>query len=215
MDLFGQKESRTKELIKEHIQAVQVTLDIFQDLLFAYLDGDEEFKELSFDVHDQEHEADELRRKVERQLYEGAFMPLFREDYIVFAELVDKVADRAETCSDMIAQQRPDVPEDFLDDFKDLVHEVVRAFHPMEDVVDVLEEGDQDRVRELVREIGSAEENVDKLEWDLIKRSWDRDDLELAEKIHLRNLINLIASIADRVENISDRVNIMMVKRKL
>lgn len=215
MQLFGQKESHTKDLLKEHITAVQGTLDLFQDLMFAYLNGDKQYRELSYDVHDQEHEADELRRKVERQLYEGAFMPLFREDYIVFAELVDKVADRAETCSDMVAQQRPEIPEEFLDDFKDLIHEVIRAFHPLEDVVDVLEEGDQEKVRELVREIGSSEENVDKLEWDLIKRAWDLEELELAEKMHLRNLINLIASIADRIENISDRVNIMMVKRNL
>lgn len=215
MELFGQKESQTKELIKEHIEAVQKTLDLFQEMMFQYLNGDSAYREMSYDIHDQEHEADELRRKVERQLYEGAFMPLFREDYIVFAELVDKVADRAETCSDMVAQQRPNIPDKFLDDFKDLVHEVVRAFHPMKNVVEVLEEGDQDRVRELVREIGSSEENVDKLEWDLIKRAWDMEELELAEKMHLRNLINLIASIADRIENISDRVNIMMVKRKL
>jgi predicted phosphate transport protein (TIGR00153 family) len=215
MELFGQKESETKELIKEHIITVQDTLELFQELMFAYLEDDSSFRDMSYDVHDREHDADELRRKVERKLYEGAFMPLFREDYIVFAELVDKVADRAETCSDMVAQQRPDIPDEFRDDFKDLVHEVVRAFHPMENVVDVLEEGDQEEVRQLVRDIGSSEENVDKLEWDLIKRAWDLEELELAEKIHLRNLINLVASIADRIENISDRVNIMMVKRNL
>lgn len=215
MQLFGQQESRTKYLIQDHIQAVGDTLDLCQKMMFAYLNEDENYKDLSYTVHDREHEADDLRREVERELYEGAFMPLFREDYIVFAELVDKVADRAETCSDMIAQQHPEIPEAHQDDFKDLVHDAVKTFEPMTEILEVLEAGNQSRVRELVREIGSCEEAVDKIEWDLIKQIWNDDELDLAHKIHLRNLINLIASISDRIENISDRVNIMMVKRSL
>ncbi|MFB6354896.1 MAG: TIGR00153 family protein [bacterium] len=213
--LFGQKESQTNEMLKDHIQAVQKTLDLFQDMMFAYLTEEEDYKELSYKVHDQEHEADELRRDVERNLYEGAFMPMFREDYIVLAELIDKVADRAETCADMIGQQKPDIPKDLREDYKDLVHEVVNTFKPIQDIVELMDRGDQEEIREVVRQIGHGEEAVDEMEWKLIQTLWKDDSLELAHRIHLRNLINLIASISDRIENISDRVNIMMVKRNV
>ncbi len=212
---FGQKESKTNDLMQQHIHKVQETLDLFEELIEAYLGGESDFTDLSLAVHDKEHEADEARREVENNLYEGAFMPVFREDYFVFTELVDQVADRAETCADMIGQQDPEIPEIFQSDLKELTHEVTQSFDSLEGVPELLESGSKDEIRERVRDIGSDEEAVDKLEWNLIERVWEYEDFDLAHKMQLRDLINLVASIADKIERVSDRMNIMIVKRKL
>ena len=212
---FGRKESKTNDLMQEHIDRVQETLDLFEDLMEAYLGGEKDFPKISLAVHDKEHEADEARREVESNLYEGAFMPVFREDYFVFTELVDQVADRAETCADMIGQQDPEVPDKFQDDLKELTHSVTKSFDALKGVPELLESASKEEIRERVRTIGSDEEAVDKMEWNLIERVWEYEDFDLAHKMQLRDLNNLIASIADKVERVSDRMNIMIVKRKL
>ena len=40
-----------------------------------------------------EHDADEIRRKMEIEFFKGAFLPFDREDRIILAEQVDSVAD--------------------------------------------------------------------------------------------------------------------------
>ncbi len=40
-----------------------------------------------------EHDADDIRRKMEIEFFKGAFLPFDREDRIILAEDVDSVAD--------------------------------------------------------------------------------------------------------------------------
>lgn len=214
MEFFSKKESETRQALCNHAEAVSETLKLFKKMMFAFLNGkSNEYRDLAFAIHEAEHRADEIRRKVEIQIFEGAFMPVFREDYIMLAELTDSIADRAEYCSDFVTLQNPFIPDEFIDDFKELIIETAVTFRPLNDLIKPENMDDSKRARELVNKIESFEQAVDKLEWNLIKDIFETDSLELPQKIHLRNLINLIAGIVDEVEDASDRVLIIIAKK--
>jgi len=216
VNFFSKKESETRQALCNHAEAVNETLKLFKKMMFAFLNGKKkEYRDLAFAIHETEHHADEIRRKVEIQIFEGAFMPVFREDYIMLAELTDSIADRAEYCSDFVTLQNPFIPGEFIDDFKELIIETAVTFRPLNDLIKPENMDDPKRARELVNKIGTFEQAVDKLEWDLIKDIFETDSLGLPQKIHLRNLINLIAGIADKVEDASDRVLIIMAKKSV
>ncbi|MGM0381839.1 MAG: TIGR00153 family protein [bacterium] len=212
MQIFGWRETETKQLIRDHVEVAGKTVRLFRKMFFAYLNENERYDDLGFEVHNSEHRADEIRREVERQIYEGAFMPSFREDYILFIELIDAIADQAEVCADMIAQQKPHVPEEIKSNFKEMIQEIPLTYRPFQELVREKNMNDARRANELIDKIEASEQAVDRMEWGLIKDVFANDSLSLAQKIHLRNFIALIAGISDRVEDASDRVIILMAR---
>ena len=211
---FGQKESEVKDLLHQHLQSVGDCLEVFQEMMESYLKGKDDFRDLSFKVHEAEHEADNIRRKIETQIYEGAFMPAYRGDYITLVEHIDKIANRAETISDFVAQQNPLIPEDLISRVEGLTKSSINCIDPLLEIIKVLDQN-WEEARKRAQQVENAEQDVDQMEWKLIRDIFERDDLELAEKMQARDLIHLIASISDRMETISDRIDIMLAKRSL
>ncbi len=211
---FGRKESHVKDLIHQQLQSVQECLEVFSEMMEKYLKDEKGFRELSFQVHETEHEADKIRRKIETEIYEGAFMPAYRGDYISLIELIDKLANRAETISDFVAQQKPEIPSELKPRVQELTDNVVECLNPLLEIIKVLDQ-DWEEASSRAQQVENSEQKIDEIEWKLIRDLFEREDFELAEKIQARDLIHLIASISDRMETVSDRIDIMLAKRNL
>lgn len=215
MNIFGwftsDHENEIYDLLQDHADAVQATVNHFQTLVECFMDG-EDVEELSLDVDDAEHNADQAKHAIEERLYEGMFLPHMREDYIQLAQRIDDVADRAETCSDMIGQQRPDIPEELHSEFENLTETVFRAFGPVTNNLHALKRRDRQAIRNVAQEVRRIEAKTDDIEWSLIRTIWD-GDLSKAEKIHLRELVRLIASIADKAEDVANQLNNIAIKQ--
>ena len=80
MAIFMQK--KEKEIvnhIKLHVDLVLETVKSFIDAFNLYIDGDKiKSKERTKQSHKLEAQADEYRRRVNREMFEGAFMPSIR-----------------------------------------------------------------------------------------------------------------------------------------
>ncbi len=211
---FGQREDDVKQLINQQLESVQDCLETFSQMMQLYLKGDKKFRDLSYQVHEAEHAADEIRREIELKIYEGAFMPAYRGDYISLVELIDKIANRAETISDFVAQQNPYIPEDLLPRVKELTVEVVDCLDPLLKIIDVLDKSWKEASKR-AQQVENAEQKIDQIEWKLISDIFEHEELDLAEKMQARDLVHLIASISDRMETVSDRIDIMLAKRNL
>ncbi len=112
--LAGAREKETIQLITEHAEMTyQVVLELKNafnarerreyDALGGRVDG----------VSSLESRADDLRRRVEENMYSGAFLPGSRSLILNFVELVDKVADAAQDAARilvLLGDRR--VPED-------------------------------------------------------------------------------------------------------
>jgi len=210
---IGRKEKEVDELIAKHLDMVNRTLVEFAKVVDDYLDKNKAFKEECYEVHLCEHEADKIRREAELKMFQGAFLPIYREDYIVLLELADRVANKAESVVDFIVLTRPKVPKFLEEGLRPLVSANAEIFKPLMRMYEMFEEN-ADQALEIAKSISEREQFVDRLQWDLTKAVF-KSDLSLAEKLHLKEFIDEIAAISDRVEDVADRFEIMVVKRPM
>ncbi len=206
------KAEEAEKLIIKHFGLVKQVLDEFQKMVHDYVTLEKGFKEEAYQVHKLEHKADTVRRKIAMKLYEGAFMPIYREDYILLAEVVDEVANLIEGASDFIVLTRPMIPEFLQDDLLRMVDATADSFVPLMDALDLVN-NDLSQLMDMTRKVGDMERAVDELEWELTKKLF-KSRLDKAEKLHLQQLIDRIALVSNTVEDAADRLEIMAVKRR-
>ena len=214
MGFFGSRERDIEKMVSKHIRLVDEAINIVPEMCELYLKGDERYLERSKKIHDLEHEADKARRDIEIRLHEGAFLAMFREDFINLSEAVDKIAGKAEAVADELALEEPEIPKRYHEDFIQLVKESVRAFKPMSSIDNLLSD-DIKLILNVSREVENIEQEVDCHEWKIIKGLFADKKLDLGHKLQLRDLFKRIAAISDRAEDASDRLEILAMKRQV
>jgi predicted phosphate transport protein (TIGR00153 family) len=163
-----------------------------------------------------EHEADEIRRKMETEFFHGAFLPFDREDRIILAEQVDSVADATESTAYAISLGKITFPISFKEDFVELVDASCDTVAVLRECIKLLDT-DLGAALSKAHEVEEKEDNGDKIERRLIRRLYEtyrNDEISILKFIELKNITEKIGNIADRAEDASDRVPIIVAKRK-
>jgi predicted phosphate transport protein (TIGR00153 family) len=210
---FDKKENEVQSLIDQHFSLVDQALVELEKMVDDYLKNDKEFKHDSSNVDRLEHEADQVRRDIECKLYDGAFLPIYREDYIMLVEQLDHVANQAEAVSQFIVLTRPKVPEMVHEDLRQIARVTVESFKIMLGCLESVRKKPEESFA-LSKEVQKKEKEVDDIVWEMTKKIF-KSSMEKAEKIHIKMLIDRIAAISNRVEDTADRLAIMAVKRNV
>jgi len=211
--IFSKKEKEVEKLFMEHYARVNEALLNLKELIITYLQDDRKFKEASLLVHQSEQAADAIKQEIEAKLYAGAFLPINRGDYIMLAEFIDRIANQAETTANLIVLTRPEIP-DFLDnDLTLLLDKAIFSFDGFKGALENMNK-DIDAVKESIARVVTFETEADRLEWETIKKLF-KSNLDLARKLHLRELVEDIAYISDLAEDAAERLGVMIVKRPL
>ena len=214
MRLGRRREKDVKKLMLEHQQKVAMCLAETQKTIEVYLSDEiDSAKSYALKVHSTESEADSIRRRVARELYEGAFLPLHREDFLNLVEAMDKVADVAESCCDFLMLQRPEIPKEFGPKFMEITKNSIDCFQSLMEAYATLYE-DFSTTLERIHQVNLEEEEVDREEWELARVIF-KSNLELAHKMLLRELIEKISTISDKAEDASDKLEILLIKRRI
>ncbi len=205
---------RVHTLLREYTELIGDTVKEFANMLNDYLSADKQFKEETRHLHDMEGQADRVRRTIEHELYAGAMLPAYRQDWIVLVEILDRVANKAEEAGDMIYLIRPEVPEALHEDLRRVAALTTAAFEPVPGLIEKLLHDNFD-VADEVRNIEIQEGKIDKLQFHLTRRVYkEHDELEKVDKLVLKQVIDKLASVSDRIENVGDRIAIIATKRQ-
>jgi predicted phosphate transport protein (TIGR00153 family) len=212
---FNRKEKQVRNFMKEHLEKVRECLELFEKTIRLYLDKSlEEADRSSYMVHKKEHEADECRRKILAKLAEGAFLPFFREDFISIVELVDKIANRAKTVTQTMVLEMPKVPDEMKEQMKELAKTVIATLEPLMEILDQ-NSLDMESTAKLIGEISCREQDADSIEFKLLRRVFREIELPTADKIILANFVRTTSEVADAVENVGDRIQILISKQAI
>lgn len=205
---------KVENLMREHLEKVSEAVSHFKLAIDAYLNNDMATCEKESKViHEEETKADEIKKKVEYILYEGAYLPIFREDFLNLLELVDDIVDDIERVVDLLVIENPQIPAQWREKIKSITEKSCRAFDLFRECFLLLYE-DTEKSFTRTHEVEIAEKQVDRLQYELMREVF-HSDLELAQKMHLKDLIIKIGYISDSSENASDKVRAMAVKRKI
>jgi predicted phosphate transport protein (TIGR00153 family) len=208
---------RTRELegeIDEFMDNLAQSALAFKRAVSIFLaDGrSPEFDEKLAQVNDLESRSDDLRRAVERKLYAQTLIPESRGDVLGLLENLDSVLNNFEGALWGFSIENPDIPAQYHEDYRSLAEQVTAAVEAL-----VLASRAFFRNVEMVgdhmHKVIFFEKEADKVSTKL-KRQIFESDLELARKLHLRHFVELIDNIADRAEDVADRLAIYAIKRR-
>jgi len=212
--LRRREESKVMVLIEEHLSKVEESLQSMLSGLESYLQGSVDGAESATSMTQRiESEADDIRRNIADLLHRGAFLPLFREDVMELVGMVDKIASHAQDCSGFITIQCPEIPTALKEDFLRIAQRSVASLSPLCEGVTKLSE-DFSITREKVTEIHDIESEVDELDWELSRRIFS-SDLDLAHKMHLKHLVDVIENISDTAEDAAEVLETLVVKKQV
>jgi len=217
MKKFFGKETEVEKLSKLHVelvyQSVYKLIDVMEHYYKHDFDSmDNEVKEISRI----EKEADDIRRKMEIEFFKGAFLPFDREDRINLAEQVDSVADAVQSTAYSISLGKITFPESFREDFTELVKASCDTVALLRDCIKMLDVDLGDALSK-THDIEKKEDEGDVVERRIISRLYEAyrsEEISILKFMELKNIAEKIGNIADRAEDASDRVPIIVAKRK-
>jgi predicted phosphate transport protein (TIGR00153 family) len=213
--IFG--DSKTKQvhaLILEYCEVVGRAVVSYKHLIDDYLAWDKHFKQVAKDIRKTESEADDLLKKIECIMLQGAMLPAYREDYIGLLELLDKVANDAEDVSQTIRLSRPDIPEEIRAVYAHVCALTVEQWGPVPSMVKTLLEGGGGLV-DAADFLDAKEGEIDKIQRGATRVIFRDLELELSHRMLLKQLLDQVCHISDRIEDVGDRISLIAVKHAL
>lgn len=214
--LFG-KESKVEKYAREHVEIVYDSIIKLKEVMGCFYTDD--FKKLDIKVAELsklEHEADNIRRKMELEFYHGAFLPFDREDRIVLAELVDSVSDMAEETAYSIYLSRLKFPRNGQGDFERFMEVIINTVSVLKNCIRKLDSDMGDAIKK-AHQVEDLEDKADEIERKILKTLYQlyrENKIDILTMMELKNITIKLGKIVDRAENASDRALIIAAKRR-
>jgi predicted phosphate transport protein (TIGR00153 family) len=212
--LIFKKEKQARKLVLSHLNEVENCLHESRGVLETFIDGERELAgQRALSVIASESQADALDHEIRDMLLDGAFLPNLRSDIYRLVESVDAIAGKAESVARFIVNQSPEIPREFENELMDIFHRSVDCFAELRMALRTYlkPKGKIENVHAHVSRVCEIETEVDVMESGFTRRVFS-SGLSLAEKIHLRQLSERIADIADLSEDASDELEFAAMK---
>lgn len=212
-DVFLRKQKSIEKEVLDYLYTWKKCLEYFKGGMEVYLaEGiGEKFNYYVQEVHKTEERADELRRKVEWDMYSKALIPESRGDILGFLETMDKIPNKAESLLNQIKLQKLEFPKELNQNLERIVALSCEAIQLVYEAATKLLSKNDD-IHKLADKIDAKESECDHAEQDTIEKIFSMD-IEKADKILLKEFIIEMGNLTDRAEDVSDRLTILSVKR--
>ena len=203
--------------ISEQLKDVDACLVRFDSFLRAASVADTSFEALrvlSDSVYEAESAADASLRRLIDSLG-GNLLPATRKDLIDIATSCDRIANKCETYAAQSTVQRFRMPEPFCEDVLQILSITKGQFALLEKSIRMLfsEIGKFGKDHSILDDIRAEESRVDDIEKNIYERLY-ATDCGLAEKMQTARFVELVCDISDVIENIADKIQIMLITRK-
>lgn len=211
------RSNKIKDLVGHHTSSVIECYDKFAEAINDILDGcsDQQIENYTNSLRHLESQSDEIRRQIIRELLEGGLVMDSRKSIMHVIEAVDEVADLVEDIVQEIYIQGITLPDFTHENIRIMVKVTREQLGLLVEIVNsIVDRYSVDEVAEAIARIEQIESEVDDLQQSAVKHLF-RSDFSLAQKMQLREIINLMAKMADLIEDISDEVEIIMLARKV
>lgn len=214
-DFLFRRQRQVEELYAEYLDQWKRCTDSFEKAMDLFLErgNSEEFGYWCRETHKHESRADDLRRKIEFELYSKALLPESRGDVLAVLEAVDRVINKVESILFQLHLENVEVPDLVADHFR-RVYTVTRGCLPLVHEAAAACFKSRSGIVSLVEQIDQKESECDHAERAAI-RALFASDLPWHTKFQLKNVILELGNVTDRAEGASDRLLITSVKRRV
>ena len=173
----------------------------------------EEYKKLSKQIKQIEHDADSLRRDIENKLYAQNLIPDLRADVLELVENIDKIINRFDEVAYKFYIERPEFPSEYHMRMIELCEQVSDCAENMA-IASRAFFRDFSTVRDFSQKVYFIEHESDLTSGRMKEAIFD-SDMPLANKLQLSSLISEVADIADIAEDCVVELLIFTIKRDI
>lgn len=214
MDIFFRSTKMLESQIDEFLDAVSQGGLVFKEAVNHYLNNEiDKFEENIAAINKLENKADDLRRDIESHLYTHSLIPEHRGDVLGLLENMDDVVDVAKGSLYQFSIEEPFVDKPLVQEFIDLADKaataaeyiVLASRHFFRDVR---------AVKDHLHKVYFFEKEADKAA-EHLKRMIFKLDIDLSRKIQLSSFVWHVDQLADRAEQVADRLSIYAIKRSV
>lgn len=201
--------------LQDYLKVNQETIDQFVEAMeYMMKKGiDEHFDLLARQTHTKESNADDIRRKIEQEMYAKSLLPESRRDLLEIVEQLDRLPNRAESILNMFLTQKTKLLDQIKPDMVELIklsQETVKF--TLEATMDCL--NIKGKMKEYSRLIDNNESIGDRLERKMITTIFEAD-IDTGEKLLQKEFVLQIGAICDLCERLKDKLVITSIKRSI
>ncbi|MFQ5866050.1 MAG: DUF47 domain-containing protein [bacterium] len=200
--------------IDEFLDAVSQGALVFKQAIKNFLESEKDkFEENITTVKKLENKADNLRRSIENHLYTHSLIPEHRGDVLGLLESMDNVIDTAKGTLNHFSIESPDVQTELHKEFLELSDKAATAAEAVVLATRAFFR-DVNAVKDHLHKVYFYEKEADKIA-DRLKRRIFNLKINLSSKMHLTYFVQHVDFLADRAEEVADRLSIYTIKRSV
>lgn len=213
MALF-KKEKEVRRLVLEHLSLTRDCLAETRNVLEHYLAGDQAAAgSLAEHVKQLERAGDQSKRRARLMLHNGAFLPQVRADVHHLVELVDKINNAGECVTKCLVDEQPHIPQEFAGELLEICNLGLNCFKELRDAMKnfIKPEGEIEALHAHVEAVYRLQSESHVKQARLTARIFD-SELELAQKLHMNQLLRFIGSFCDLAEDVADALESVVMR---
>lgn len=208
--------------LQEHIAKAYAASEQLQPFMAAVLANNwEEAARVREIICQLEHEADDLKKEIRRNLPNSLFMPVSRSDLLELVSLQDKLANRAKDISGLMLGRQMQIPEPLTEPLLRFVRTgisaVEQAQQTINEIEELLESGFGRQVTELltgmIDKLDQLEHEADEQEIQIRAQLFRLEkNLPPVDVMFLYRIIDWIGELSDRAQRVGGRLQILMAR---
>lgn len=217
--MFTKKSNAVHTMIMEELKDVKLCLSSFETFLKAACASKIPPAELQFlcsQVCGNEAAADHSLRRMIDSLSGTSLLPSTREELIEIAASCDAVANKCEAFSRKLVYQQFRFPEKYTGALLKIIAITHEQFDLLETSISRLfaKFGEFLRDHSILDQIRDLESQVDEIEQQLYQQMFLLD-MDLPHQMQLSAFVESVCSLSDTIEDIADKIQVMLVTRKI
>lgn len=159
-----------------------------------------------------EMRGDTIRRDAESHLYTEKLIPQSRGDVLGMIEATDDIIDEIKKTVLLFSVEMPEIPVGFRQEYLELAQICIKAVDDVLAALRVFFKNPRN-VPELLDTVYAGEKAADKQAGRIKRLAFLDESLPLSHKMHLRYFTHHIDLIADKAEDLADRLAIAAIKQ--
>ena len=212
------RNNNVRDLVITQVDDVKKALLAMESFLRAETTPEtvpETLRALMIAVCDAERDADISLRAMIESLNNGRYLPSTREDIIAIATKCDKVANKCESLAKDIVFRHFRFAEAYAADIMEIMAITLEQFDVLESTIDTLfsKMGELIKDHSILDQIRRLESKIDVIE-DKMYEAIFNTEMSLPEKTQAVQMLKQLCDISDTVEDIADKIQIMLIARK-
>lgn len=214
ISLFSRTKSLENKIDIFHDKIIDAAMTFKKAIrVFLVEKRSDEYRKLSKQIKQIEHDADSLRRDIENKLYAQNLIPDLRADVLQLVENLDKIINKFDEVTYKFYIEQPDIPQEYHMRMTELCEQVADCAENMA-IASRAFFRDFSTVRDYSQKVYFMEHESDLTSGRMLEAIFD-SELPLANKLQLDSLITQVADIADIAEDCVDELLIFTIKRDI